>query len=353
MIKTILCLLGIILAAPLLVLSTLAVRLPISVSGIGYLFAGVMIVAGLILAAWLPKHYSALIIAGMFMLLLIPAIRISLGRQKSEMTMITLPQGKEASWLGYIIDEQDSVIFGEALFHFVGGTSEREHENIAQALHEAYSDMRNELGIFPSPVLGTYLNLQTPNAYDVLVIEPEVNHHADVGVIFLHGFMGNVTAQCWEVAQAVGQFGAVTVCPSTEWQGRWWEPQGEQILRSTFDYLRKRGIHKIYLGGFSNGGFGISRLVSKLKSEDELSGLIFIDGISDGAAIRDLGLPVLIVQGTQDERMPALEARRIAEIIGSLGTYVEIYSDHFLIMKQPKPVQNALAGWLENHQAIK
>ena len=75
--------------------------------------------------------------------------------------------------------------------------------------------------------------------------------------------------------------------------------------------------------------------------------MIFIDGITDGAGIRDMGLPVLVIQGTQDERMPANEARRVVEIIGDLGTYVEVDSDHFVIMKKPDQVQNALAAWLE------
>ena len=102
------------------------------------------------------------------------------------------------------------------------------------------------------------------------------------------------------------------------------------------------------MGGFSNGGFGIGRLVSKLGNEPELSGLFFIDGIYDGAGLRSTGLPILIIQGLQDERMPATEARRIAAVIGDSGTYVELNSDHFLIMKQPGLVQEVLSAWLEN-----
>jgi pimeloyl-ACP methyl ester carboxylesterase len=203
-------------------------------------------------------------------------------------------------------------------------------------------------GVFPSPFAGTYLNFQQSDSFDAIIIQPEINSHPEVGVIFLHGFMGNVTAQCWEIAQAVNRFGSVTVCPSTDWQGRWWQPQGEAILQATFRYLREQGIQRIYLGGFSNGGFGISRLTAQLGKEQGLRGLFFIDGIFNGANIREMGLPVLIIQGTQDERMPATEARQTAEIIGDLGMYVELDSDHFLIMKQPDLVQDALANWLKN-----
>jgi pimeloyl-ACP methyl ester carboxylesterase len=268
-------------------------------------------------------------------------------------SMITLPPGKEARWVNYMIDEQDSLIFGEALFNLIGGDSPNEHQNIADALLADYSEMRATQRLFPSPIVSTYLNLQSPTHFDVIVIEPEVDHPPEFAVIFLHGYMGNVTAQCWEIAQAVKILGGVTVCPSTGWRGDWWQPKGQAILQATFEYVRGRGIQKFYLGGFSNGGSGISRLAPQLKDEPGLSGLIFIDGIHNGAGIRETGLPVLIIQGAQDERMLAAQARQIAKEIGTQGTYVELNGDHFLIMKQPDLVQNAIAQWLEKFEQRK
>jgi pimeloyl-ACP methyl ester carboxylesterase len=200
-------------------------------------------------------------------------------------------------------------------------------------------------GMFPSPLVNTYLNLQQPNAFDAVVIEPK--EQAKFGVVFLHGYMGNVTAQCWEIAQAVKELGGVTICPSTEWTGHWWQPNGQAILKSTFAYLKEQGISKIYLGGFSNGGFSIGHLASELGNEKALAGLFFIDGFINGILIRELGLPVLIIEGTRDERVPPAIAKSFAAEVGDLGTYVEIDSDHFLIMKQPKLVQNAIATWLK------
>ncbi|MBI1793056.1 MAG: hypothetical protein HYR70_02540 [Chloroflexi bacterium] len=348
--KYILCMLGIILALPVLVLVTLAFMLPITISGIGYLSAASLVIAGLIVVPWMPRYNSLLTLAGVIALILIASVRILMGQQNtsSNLKMITLPQGMGARWVSYIIDEQDSLIFGESLFYLIGGDSPTEHEGITSALFSAYSEMKAKEGVFPSPFADTYLNFQQPDSFDAVIIQPEINSHPEVGVIFLHGFMGNVTAQCWEIAQAVNRFGAVTVCPSTGWQGRWWEPQGEAILQSTFRYLKEQGIQRIYLGGFSNGGFGISRLTEQLGKENGLSGLFFIDGIFNGTNIREMGLPVLIIQGTRDERMPATEARQTAEIIGELGMYVELDSDHFLIMKQPDLVQDVLANWLKD-----
>jgi len=348
-------LLGVILVIPVLGLIALALTLPITVWGILYLAACSLAVCGLIIAPWIPKYRFVLSLAGLIAIILIAGTRLILAGQNTpaRIKMITLPQREGTRWLSTIIDEQDSLIFGEALFHRIGGVSSNEHEKITQALHRGYSEIRETQGIFPSPVVNTYLNIQGSSAFDAVIIEPEVKHHPEIGVVFLHGYMGNVTAQCWEIAQAVNRFGAVTVCPSTGWRGEWWRPQSQAILQATFRYLREQGIQRFYLGGFSNGGFGISRLASQLENEDDLIGLFFIDGIYDGASIRDTGLPVLIIQGAQDERMPVAEARQIAEIIGESGTYVELAGDHFLIMKQPDLVQNVLTEWLEDQQSGK
>jgi len=346
--RYLLCLLGIILAPPLLALIIMAFALPITISGIGYLSGSLLVVAGFILAPWARRYSMVLTISGVLVIALVASIRLLLTKQEApSISMVTLPQGKDTRWVNYLIDEQDSLIFGEALFHFIGGDSPTEHENVASALLAEYSTMRLMQGLFPSPIVSTYLNLQSPARFDAVIIEPEVNTLPEFAVVFLHGYMGNVTAQCWEIAQAVKIFEGVTVCPSTGWRGDWWQPQGQAILQTTFEYVRGRGIQRFYLGGFSNGGSGISRLAPQLKNEAGLSGLIFIDGIHNGAGIRETGLPVLIIQGAQDERMLAEQASRVAEEIGALATYVELNGDHFLIMKQPRLVQDAIAQWLE------
>lgn len=345
--------LGLLLALPIFALILFAVQLPVSLSGIGYLIGALLVAIGLILVPAEGKFSTLMIFIGVFALVLIAGTRLAMTQmaQTSNIRVLTLPQGSITHWFNTIIDEQDSLIFGEAIFHRIGGDSPNEHEGITAALHTAYSEMRRQQSVFASPFLGTYLNQQRAKSFDAVFIGPETMRHPDTAVIFLHGYMGNVTAQCWEIAQAVAQFGSLTVCPSTDWTGAWWEPEGQAILKATFQYLRGQGIQRFYLGGFSNGGFSISRLVSQVSKEEGLRGLIFIDGISDGASIKAAGLPVLIIQGVQDERVPATAVRPIAETIGELGTYIELDGDHFIIMKNPKPVQDAIAGWLQNQEA--
>ena len=346
-------LLGVFLALPILAVIAVSLGLPITISGIGYLFGGTLAAAGLILFPWAGRNSVRLAVLGFLVIALVASVRLILARQglSPNITMITLPQETYTRWINTLIDEQDSLIVGEALFHLIGGDSPSEHENIASALHADYSEMRRTQRIFASPFVNTYLNLQRANHFDAVIVEPKINQPPEFALIFLHGYMGNVTAQCWEIAQAVKNFGAMTICPSTSWRGDWWQPQGQAILQATFEYLRGRGIQKFYLGGFSNGGISIGHLASQLKSEKELTGLILIDGFDNGVGIRALGLPVLILEGLQDQRIPPVLAHQAVEEIGNLGTYVEMTGDHFVIMKQPDLVQNAIANWLESQES--
>ncbi len=353
MFRYFLSLLGVILAFPILAIIALAVGLPITISGMGYLLGSALATAGLILAPWAGRKSILITIIGIIVLAMVASVRLILAWQETvpNITTITIPQDKGVRWINYIVDEQDSLIFGEALFHLIGGDSPGEHEGIVSAFYADYSEMRTGQHVFPSPLVSTYLNLQGANHFDAVVVEPKTSHPPEFALVFLHGYMGNVTAQCWEIAQAVKSFDAVTVCPSTGWRGDWWQPQGQAILQATFEHLREQGIQKFYLGGFSNGGISMGRLASKLKDEKGLAGLIFIDGMENGVGIREIGFPVLILQGLQDERIPAAYAQQFAEEMGDLGTYVEVDGDHFLIMKHPLLVQNAIADWLEKQEA--
>jgi len=356
MIRYLLFLIGIILALPFLAIIALALGLPITISGIGYLSGCALTIAGLILVPWVGRNSISLTIIGIIVLALVAIVRLIVVLQETSpnIRVMALPQKQDTRWINILFDEQDSLILGEALFfHLIGGDSPNEHEGVASALYADYSEMKTTQRVFPSPFVSTYLNLQTANHFDAVVIGPEINHPSKFALVFLHGYMGNVTAQCWEIAQAVQNFEAVTVCPSTGWRGDWWQLQGQAILQATFEYLREQGIQKFYLGGFSNGGISIGRLVPQLKKENGLSGLILIDGFDNSAGLKEMGLPIFLLQGAQDERVPATYGRQIAEELGDLGSYVEVDGDHFLIMKQPLLVQNAIEKWLEEREAEK
>lgn len=346
---------GVLLAFPVIVVVIVAFHTPITVSGFVYLLGSAITAAGLIFAPLKRRIHLAVTFSGLSLILIVALVRLALAgstTSASNLKMVELPSRNGTRWVNYLFDEQDTVLFGEAALRRMGGVSPQEHNHIASAMQKAYSELRATQRVFPSPFASTYLGLQNPSSFDAVVIEPKDEQLAKAGVIFLHGYMGNVTAQCWRIAQAVEDLGLVTVCPSTDWIGDWWTPRGEAILRATFDYLHEQGIQTIYLGGFSNGGIGTSRLAPKLATEENISGLFMIAGVTNTTKIIDTNLPVLVIQGTQDERMPASAARQFAEELGDLATYVEIESDHFVIMKQSALVQEAIRDWLQG-QATK
>jgi pimeloyl-ACP methyl ester carboxylesterase len=276
-----------------------------------------------------------------------------MGSAASDLRVVVLPPATASRWVNWLIDEQDSVLFGAEALYLAGGLTGREHDQLAPTLAAAYADARTVEGVFASPVLSTYLGFETPAAFDAIVIEPTTEPAAPVGVVFLHGFMGNVSLQCWQIARAASTVGAVTVCPSTGWIGDWWQPPGRAILQATLGYLRGRGIQRFYLGGFSNGGSGLGSVMPDLAAEPGLQGLFFIAGTRNGAGVRASNLPVLVIQGVDDDRMPVEGARQFAAEIGPRATYVELEADHFLIVKQAGPLQQAISTWLEDHEPVR
>jgi alpha/beta superfamily hydrolase len=352
MLRLLIRLAGILFTLPLLGLFVLALFTPITSWGVAYLTALSLLAFGLI-AVWRWRRGSLTIIAiAMLGLITIPSIRWASIMQQAwgPVRIVTLPNGRAVRWIDTIIPEQDTVLFGETFMRLFGGVSAREHEGLAPAMVAAYAEMDGVAGLTASPVISTYVGLQRPSAFDLVVIEPELEA-PQTGIIFMNGFMGNVTLQCWQLAQAVQTINAVTVCPSTGWIGDWWSPQGEAEIRATFEYLRGLGIERIYLGGFSNGGDGLGRLIASLKDEPGLKGIFFIAGVRNSEAVAEAGLPVLVIQGREDERMPVEAARQFADDVGDLATYVELEADHFLIVKQAAPVQAALADWLQQQEA--
>ena len=243
--------------------------------------------------------------------------------------------------LNRIFNEQDMVLFGSQIAPSIGFVSQREYQSLIPTLTQTYGEMDVE-GITPlSPVLTTYLGWQQPDAFDVLIAAPSTGK-SETGILFLHGFGGNFTLQCWLIAKAANRIGAVTLCPSTDPSGQWWKQQGTAILQESLDYLHRLGVKRIYLAGLSNGGIGASRLAGRFQGD--LAGLILISGADPYAEITPL--PVLVIHGQSDERIPASIAGDYAEASKPNSTYLLLDGDHFVLLKEAGKVQAAIVDWL-------
>jgi len=260
--------------------------------------------------------------------------------------MITLPSQQGPRLLNRILNEQDVVLFGAQVAPHLGAISPSEQKSLDIQFSRAFNEMAVQGATPLSPFLATYLNQQHTNEFDVVITEPSSGTVPETGVIFLHGFGGNFTLQCWLIAQASDHIDALTVCPSTSLNGAWWNSQGQSILQETLIYLHQRGIKRVYLAGLSNGAIGASRLAEQLK--DDLMGLILISGADPGATI--IELPVLVVHGKYDERIPVSLMEKYVSAAGPNANYHLFEGDHFLLLKQADQVQEVIVDWLSQQE---
>jgi pimeloyl-ACP methyl ester carboxylesterase len=337
---------GLILAVgPLAVLTLFT---PITPSGALYLIGAAITAAGAITAPWRQSRFRGITRAGVLLICLVAGTRLVVAARSTMVTLFTLPGPSSTRWLDRLVDERDVALFGQQAAFLMGvGLSPREHEGLMPALQAAYAAMNAANGTTSSPFLSTYLNRQHPGAFDTVWIEPPRGGSARTAVVFLHGFTGNFTVQGWLLSRAAAKIGAVTVCPSVGWRGDWWTHDGQRTVRATLDYLHGRGVKRVYLAGLSNGAVGTCRLAPALATE--LAGLILISGADPQAP--DAGLPILLLQGNADERMPASLALQLARQSGHRATYREFAGDHLLLAKRANEVQEVLGEWLGQQEA--
>jgi predicted esterase len=333
--------LGLLLAVPLLSILYLSLGIPISPIGIVYLVAYSLLVLGLIGAPWFHQWGLIMSLTGIAILLLTASVRILFPPSGSQMNLIILPGPSSPRLLTRVFDEQDIVLFGAKIAPSVGFVSSREYKDLIPQLAHTYQKMRKERVTPLSPTLTTYLGWQHPSGFDALIANPSAGN-PETGIIFLHGFGGNFTLQCWLIAEAGRHMGAITLCPSTDPSGQWWKDEGTSILHESINDLKQRGIKRIYLAGLSNGGIGSSRLADRFKNE--LAGLILISGADPNAAMT--GLPVLVISGRNDERIPIALIEQYVSVAGPDATYVPFDGDHFLLLKQTEQVQETITDWI-------
>jgi predicted esterase len=325
------------LALLLVAVVALGLHLGFSVSGWAMLAGVAGVVAGVLSAR--RRGARALAGAGLALLGLVVLGRTVLAGRGST-TMVTLPAATTSRWLARVIDEQDPCLVG-ALGVVRAWTflPPDEQARLVPSMREAYAAMRASEGTTPSPVLDTLLGRQDPEAFDALVVAPRAGAPR-AAVVFLHGWGGSYSLECWMMAEAARAIDALTVCPATGFEGRWWAAEGERTLRATLAYVKARGISRVYLAGLSNGGIGASRLAPRLAPS--LAGLILISGAApDGSTA---GLPTLVVQGASDANVSAGPVRAFAARSGA--TYVELAGGHFVMMIERAEVRDAIARWL-------
>lgn len=292
-----------------------------------------------------PRRGLALM-AGLLLVILL-AVRM-IGAGDGMISMTTLPRGDSSRWLGRLVDEQDMALAGARALAAAWRLSPDEKIGLVPAMHDAYVEMRRDDAFTPSPTLDTLLGRQAASGFDTLVIEPRAESRSAVpiklGVIFLHGYAGSTTLECWLVASAARAIGALTVCPATDFAGHWRGEKGEEILRASLDYVHSRGIKRVFLAGLSNGAMGASALAPRVASS--LEGLLLISGAPANGETG--GLATLVVHGTRDTMTPVESARSF--VSRTHASFASFDGGHFVLLMRRAEVREAIITWLM-HQA--
>lgn len=271
------------------------------------------------------------------------ALRVGLAHNSDLLQLITLPGPGGTRWLNSLVPESDGCQLAAQVLRIRGGLRDEEAPQFHAILRDAYARADADRWALPTPAIATYLGLQSPSAFDTVVIQRGVAKPTGA-LIFLHGYAGNFYVYCAEAAAAAAQANLLTVCPSVTAQGAWWTNAGEQTFRETVRYLKNRGIRRLYLAGLSNGAAGASSIAP--RHVRELSGLVLISGVS---ASRPPPLPTLVIQGSRDRMMRASRARTYAAQ-SAQARYRELSGGHFIFLSQYRRVRSLIADFLRERE---
>jgi pimeloyl-ACP methyl ester carboxylesterase len=271
-------------------------------------------------------------------------VAMRLGTASSTVRLVTLPGGTESRWAAHVLDEEAVSVAGALALMVRWPLTTGERRELVPAMRQAYVEMRRQRGVTPSPVVDTLLARQRPSGFDAVVIEPLSGKRARAGVIFLHGYAGSFTFECWLASEAAREIEAVTVCPAVDFAGHWSGRDGERTLRETLAWLHGRGVEQLFLVGLSNGAVGASALAPRLAPQ--LAGLVLISGAP--AQGSSGGLPALVVHGEQDALASAGHARTFAARTGA--RYAGFAGGHFVLLLRREETRATIGRWLREHR---
>jgi pimeloyl-ACP methyl ester carboxylesterase len=183
-------------------------------------------------------------------------------------------------------------------------------------------------------------------------------------VVFLHGSAGNFKGYLyvWKNIADAGSF--IVVAPSFGF-GNWQRPGGvEAIERARMHALRDLGADpgRIYLAGLSNGGRGVTRAIAAQGGgERKWAGVLLLSAVIEPEIARGApgfrGMPVLVVHGKRDDRIPWAYLEKSLDALRSAGANVIVETDpdedHFLFFSRAAEVQGWVGEWLRGPSGVR
>ena len=310
-----------------------------STTGWIYWLGFVACFVGLGSAPWRRKRFRGIVRFGVALVCIAVILRLGVGESGNTMGFERVGEpAMVAEYANRLVPEADSAVVGGWLIWLGTGFIEEPDHSFLDAMREGYRLMADEEGIVPSPWAATYLGMQSPESFDMQSFPAD----GDSALIFLHGYGGNFTLPCWEVAQAAATARVATFCPSTGWEGQWWLPEGKATLQKTMEVVRERGYPRIFVAGLSNGGIGLSRIAGELRRD--VAGFVFVSGVSQHA--KPMRRPYLVIHGDRDTMTATTIAKGYAKA-SIHGQYVELDGGHFVLVQPRAEARRAIGEWLE------
>ena len=267
--------------------------------------------------------------------------------------------------LAQLVPEIDQLKLGSYLF---GVTDPFIDNGQAQALRKnlskVYGELRTDTDFRDSSsVLGMAykdLFLVQRNKRHFYEYRPEKAHGGVL--IFLHGSLGNFKGYVWSLKETADALG-ITILAPTYGMGNWQHDKECSRVSEMIAYCQTDDTlinKRLYLGGISNGGRGCLRAVQQFGSS--FAGVILISPVMESHLIdspsfqsASLGLPFLILHGTDDRRIPFHSIRKTVKMLENIGARVELRSwegeDHFLMFQKRDALKSILAPWIQAQES--
>lgn len=258
--------------------------------------------------------------------------------------MLMLPG--EVAELPSMISEKTASLEGIGFAVSRGLLTKSEAPKLKDALTEAYSELAAEYGETPTPVFRTLAERQAPDGFHVVVI-PSKTPKPNRAAVYLHGYGGNFTLQCWLFARAVGPAGYMTVCPSTDKSGHWAEPSGRKIFDATLRWLAVQGKTELVLGGLSNGGAGAATLSKAYEAK--FKALILISGVAGTGPEK---LPVLVLHGERDASASYANAKKFVAMKANRTLITFEKGSHYAFLYERDAAAKKIASWLSRQMPL-
>ncbi len=169
-------------------------------------------------------------------------------------------------------------------------------------------------------------------------------------LVFLHGSGGNFLPYAHLMQRVADETRTLVIVPSYGVGN--WHNGGNAITNELREMLRERGIDRVFIGGLSNGGRGVTQALRAAPTP--WAGAIFVSAVierdvvdtSEGVADK----PILFVHGAADDRVAIDVAANAVDAYAGKGAVVTRVvasgEDHFFWFHDPARIEAALIAFL-------